>query len=232
VTAAWVIPSIDPAFGKACQESLSPEVRERLCVVDNTEHNHGVAASWNIGIRHAAAIGADWLVICSESMRFGPAGGKDFEAGLAGLAGLVMGRCDQTCTQVIDTGQGFCQNGYGWHLIGLHMGTVERVGLFDEIFYPAWWEDADYKRRMHLAKILEDEPVDGVDAHLAACEHTLASGALGGVGWWTTMSRYELKWGGLAGEERWIHPYNDPRLDWRFTGEQQLADARRRGQPK
>lgn len=231
MSAAWVIPSIDAAFGRACKATLAPEVKDRLLMVDNTEHNHGVAASWNLGLDFAICLDAEWLVICSESMRFGPPGGLDYEAGLAsatedpGPSPLVRGICDGTCAQVYETGAGNCRNGYGWHLIAIHHTTWERVGCFDEVFYPAFWEETDYLRRMGLAGIPDDDAcVTGVDAHLVATEHTLASGLLGGVGWWTTAAHYERKWGalpeGCAGSagERFATPYDDPALRWNHTG--------------
>jgi hypothetical protein len=40
-----------------------------------------------------------------------------------------------------------------WRVFGLTSETVERVGLFDENFHPAYCEDADYERRCTLAGV-------------------------------------------------------------------------------
>lgn len=217
--AVWVLPSIDPAFRGECELTLDREIRRRLVVVDNHERNRGVAASWNIGIDAAVEVGADWLVILSESMRFGPTHGADFEAALAGAGGVVTAECDKTCEQVHHTGAGNCRNGYSWHLIALHMDLIRRVGRFDEIFWPAWWEDTDYRRRMTLAGEPRDEiHLVGIDAHLAATEHSIQAGLVPQDGWASTAPLYQAKWGGGPGCEQYTRPYGSPHLDWAFTG--------------
>jgi hypothetical protein len=206
VTAQWVIPSLDPAYQAACLATLTVP---RVTVIDNTGFNRGVAASWNLGIDDALAAGVDWLVICSESMRFGPPGGADFEAGLTGA--WTPSRCDHTCVYpcgAVGTG------GLGWHLIGLSMATVATVGYFDEVFYPAWWEDTDYFRRIDLAGLFDDQaPVVTVDAHLIAVEHSFNAGLVPTANWGVTAPFYEAKWGGMPGDETFTRPYGRADLD-------------------
>lgn len=214
MTVQWVMPSVDPEYRLGCLLSMTPDICARTLVVDNTETNLGVAASWNLGIDEAVTNGADWLVIVSESMRFGETGGADFEGQLTGS--WATATCDRTCFWTLNTGAGFCRNGYGFHLFGLAMSTVEQVGRFDEIFYPAWWEDADYYRRMALAGMTGDTwtHLDHIDAHLAACEHSTATGLVEGS-WSDTRPAYIRKWGGEQGSERYLRPYGNPDLTWR-----------------
>lgn len=203
------MPSIDPVFGKACRASMAPDIQDRLHVVDNSGgSNLGVSASWNQGIDRALESGADWLVIVSESIRFGDRGGHDFENGLTGE--WVLAACDQTC-RVDPTGAGFCQGGYGWHLTALSRALIERVGHFDEVYYPAWFEDADYSYRMILTGTTHGVRLTGIDAHLVACEHSTAAGLVEGT-FYTTRPFFDAKWGGPPGHECFTHPYNDPAL--------------------
>lgn len=212
----WLLPSIDPEFRQACIEGMSPGVRQRTLLLDNSVHNRGCAVSWNIGRDRALSIGADWLIILSESMRFGDAGGEDFEAELDADEGsaMILGACDSTCTEVVNTGQGFCRRGYGWHMAAIARKTLELVGRWDEIFWPIYFEDTDYQRRMNIAKCDQGKMVTGIDAHLAACEHTVAAGFIKS-GWPTTLPLYEAKWGGRPGDERFSHPYGN--FDWDWT---------------
>lgn len=213
MTVQWCMPSIDPVFGRACRASMAPDIQDRLCVVDNSGgSNLGVSASWNQGIKRTLETGSDWLVIVSESIRFGPRGGHDFENGLTGE--WVLAECDRTCQPVIETGAGFCQRGFGWHLAALSAGLIERVGYFDELFHPAWYEDADYTYRMTLTGTTRGIVLDGIDAHLVACEHSRASGFVT-EGYKTTRPLFAAKWGGLPGAERFTHPYNNPDLSSR-----------------
>lgn len=204
MTARWVIPTVDGAYLAACTNSLHPGIRERLTVVDNTGPGRlSVAASWNAGIDDMAAAGGDWLVICSESMRFGPAGGTDLDARLNALTGgWVTAECDQTCTVVETTGAGFCRNGYGFHLIALSAQLIGSVGRFDERYTPAFWEDCDYLHRIDLSGIGGAVHLTNVDAHLAACEHSVAAGFVT-ASWADNAHVYISRWGGPPGEEQW-----------------------------
>ena len=208
----WVLPSIDPEYREACLATLHPSVRERCLVLDNSRTNRGVARSWNLGRDRALNENADWLVLVSESMRFGASGGADWEATLRGADGAVVeGVCDGSCVEVYETGEGFCRRGYGWHLIAISTATLWLVGRFDEVFWPAWCEDSDFRWRLHLAG-LSIRHVDSIDAHLAACEHSLAAGLVA-VTWDDHFRLYEAKWGGRPGAEKFLTPYDDPALD-------------------
>lgn len=202
MTIAWVLPSIDAAFRRACVATMHPNIRRRTHIVDNTAINIGCAASWNKGAEYAAGIGADWLIIVSESIRFGVAGGTDFEAGLAG--DWVFAECDHTCTPVIDTGAGFCTNGYGWHLAAFSTKLIATVGRFEERFVKPGYEDADYTYRMAKAGYTgyQHTHLTGIDAHLAACEHSTAAGFVTTPSW-ANASLYHRIHGGPPGHERW-----------------------------
>lgn len=209
----WVLPSLDADYRRECVAGMSPAVRERTLQIDNRVVNRGCAASWNLGRKRALNESADWLVILSESMRFGDAGGQDFEEELYAHEGLpmVLGACDGTCTEVYETGQGFCRRGYGWHMAAISRETLQTVGAWDEIFYPIYFEDTDYQRRMQLAGTPGGMIVPGIDAHLAACEHSVTAGFIA-AGWAITLPFYEAKWGGRPGEETYDRPYDNPAL--------------------
>lgn len=196
----WVLPSMDPAWRQECWDSMHPSVRARTLVVDNSEHNTGVAPSWNLGALQAQREGARWLVICSDSMRFGPPGGRDFEDRLTGP---------------------WADCGHNWHLIGFAMHTVQQVGLWDETFWPIYFEDADYERRMALSGLPTPDgatrtrpPMGGIDAWAADSGHSLKAGHVA-VDLGVQAARYATKWGGPKGDERYVTPYGNPGLDLR-----------------
>ena len=101
-----------------------------------------------------------------------------------------------------------------------------RVGSFDEEFYPGYWEDTDYRRRMKLAGVPIYEwsvavvatPVPGREMKATGITH----GKRGDVpyqGWsgerraWfydcieNNKRRYVAKWGGMPSEERYVIPF-------------------------
>jgi GT2 family glycosyltransferase len=90
--------------------------------------NLGVAASWNLGIKCFPY--ADRWFIVSNDVQFQP----------GALQRLSEARTDQiTLSSMFPLWQAFC--------VGYE--AVARVGLFDEGFFPAYFEDSDMSRRAH-----------------------------------------------------------------------------------
>jgi GT2 family glycosyltransferase len=100
--------------------------------------NLGVAASWNLAVRLAHK--HPWVLICSDDMRW-PQGCLQTLTGVASEETLVL--------------SGTWPH---WQAFALGMGVVRQVGLFDEAYYPAYFEDLDYVRRMGAKGL---EPVMG-----------------------------------------------------------------------
>jgi hypothetical protein len=128
-------------------ESVDAAV-ERLVVLDNSGRgveipdgpweqadvfampsNLGVAASWNlaikIGHRHP------WVMVCSDDMWWPENAMQEFVE-LSGENRIVL-----SSTWPF------------WCAFTIGMGVVSRVGLFDEGYYPAYYEDTEYERRMN-----------------------------------------------------------------------------------
>ncbi|MGH9093847.1 MAG: glycosyltransferase family 2 protein [Acidimicrobiales bacterium] len=205
-SATWVLPSLDPEWRRACLASMADPIHVRTLVVDNSRTNRGVAASWNLGAGTMRAQGHEWLVIVSEAIRFGLAGGLDLEAALDD-----------------DPGYPWVDALFGWHLIAFRASTIEAVGRFDEVFWPAYMEDTDYLYRMGLAGIASprenDRPrrqLTHIDAVDAGTEHGLRTGRVR-VDFGEQARRYRQKWGGDQGHETYRTPYGDPTLTWRDT---------------
>lgn len=196
----WVMPSIDWPHGRECLATMHPDIQNRTVVVDNSRTNRGVAASWNIGRRIAIERDATHLIVCSESMRFGPAGGADFEAGLTGP---------------------WTDSTFGWHLVAFETATLADVGAFDENHWPAYLEDTDYLVRLHLAGYPSPRentlPHDYVatDAHHTGTEHTLRAGLVT-VDLAALRSYYRAKWGAEQPGHAHRTPFGLPDTDWRW----------------
>jgi GT2 family glycosyltransferase len=100
--------------------------------------NLGVAASWNLAVRLAHK--HPWVLICSDDMWW-PQGC---------LSELVRRASEETLV--------LSGNFPHWQAFTLGMGLVQQVGLFDEAYYPAYFEDIEYLRRMTTHGL---EPVMG-----------------------------------------------------------------------
>jgi GT2 family glycosyltransferase len=88
--------------------------------------NLGVAASWNLGIKSFPHDNR-WF-FASNDVEFGP----------GALEKLSEARTDE-----ITLSKGFPF----WQVFSVGYEAVRRLGLFDEGFYPAYFEDNDYQRR-------------------------------------------------------------------------------------
>ena len=256
VSVVIVLPSIVPDYTAACLATISPDVVDvstlgtmstpdhagyfsnifvtngptwtdgwpdvRLIVVYNTpEKNLGCAGSWNLGVDAVIRGGYDWLWILSAGVRFGKHGGADF---VDILDGLIAARPNVLGAEA--------DGGLGWHCIAFPRHVLERVGRFDPIFHPAYFEDNDYSYRMQLAYGIDSRapgfvgplwPKVDVDAKLPEVAHGIIRSGVS-VDFVELERRYVEKWGGKSPEERWTHPYNDSALDWTHVG-QRPADA-------
>jgi hypothetical protein len=185
-----VLPSIDPVHTNACLATckIGP-----VLVVDNTEVNRGVPASWNDGIALARKAEADWLVILSAGVRFSADGGQRF--------------IDQLADQPSDTIAVEADAGLGWHLIAFARHAIEACGTFDENFTPGYWEDNDYGYRLRLLFPGAPWPKVPSGATLAAVAHGLKSGKVE-VDFVRNEAYYTEKWGGPSAAETFTTPFD------------------------
>lgn len=182
----------------------------RLVVVWNTpEHNEGCSKAWNTGRDEALRTGADWLVVLSAAVRFGPDGGlRDFFDQLERQTGQL----------VVEAG-----GGLGWHLIGFSREVMETVGPWDEIFTPCYFEDNEWSVRFQRIYDCDTHapgwvgplwPKVPVDAHLLEIAHGIKRGGVE-IDMAGLRAKFHAKWGP---NEEYRFPYDDPSLPLTFTG--------------
>ena len=162
---------------------------------DPAGHNLGVARSWNLGARQVLDDGLDYLVIMSASMQFGPAMHTTWKAQMETFWGHNVIECD----------------GHSWHLIALHRRLFETIGLFDENFYPGYFEQIDWCYRLRMVGLEQgfvhvwvNALSQGAGLHAPAI--SLPADPL--------LDYYAAKWGGPKGEELWRHPYETKPLGY------------------
>jgi len=128
-----VIPFVYRPYMEECIATIKVP-RENILLIDNTSQNIGVAASWNKGIEQMRERGCKWLILLSASVRFGEAGMQDF-----------IDVIEKTTDDFMA-----CEPSHGWHCIAIRSTVFDRVGTFDENFYPGYFEDLDYGYRVIL----------------------------------------------------------------------------------
>jgi len=95
--------------------------------------NFGVAASWNLAIKMGHR--HPWVMICSDDVLW-PEGAMGKMVGDSAEERLVLS-----------------SSWPHWCAFTIGMGVVSRVGLFDEGYFPAYFEDTEYERRMERAGV-------------------------------------------------------------------------------
>lgn len=152
------------------------------------EGNRGVAASWNIAFTEASRLAIGYVAIISQS--------TILTGGTAHLADLVDKYADE---------RGLLTD-FAWRCIVLSTALWNEVGPFDERFWPAYYEDNDYVRRLELAGLhtpanpmpkVGRDLLDGTNGEAEA----LTLGLIDPACYGRNGQRYRDKWGGDPGHE-------------------------------
>lgn len=212
-----VIPVIDRETADICIKSILRSDSAAgidpndIIIVDNTKeglgnyfdldvyrdpdgHNIGVARAWNIGARRVLeGKMIDYLIVMSASMQFGPIKETTWIRQMETFNGA-------NCIE---------SDGHSWHLIAFHRRVFELIGLFDENFYPGYFEAIDFGYRLRMLNMEGGWPRVWVNAlSQSVGRHTdlvLAP---------PLLEYYRQKWGGDKGEEKFVLPFGDKPLGY------------------
>ena len=185
-------------------------------VIDNWNHNRGVAAAWNLGMNKALDMGCRYAIIANDDSRFAPNAIMKNVLAMKETGGVLVS---------------FCQNGDGLSnelpegadffnfMIDIPQ-LIDKCGYFDENFMPAYFEDNDMHRRIILSDAKSYVNMGAVAYHRGSA--TQNSDPYNPVCHPTQFNvnkqYFILKWGGMPGQEVYTHPYNDLNYsirDWR-----------------
>jgi GT2 family glycosyltransferase len=100
--------------------------------------NIGVAAAWNIMLTDMRANGFDYALILNDD--------------------IVLSKDISHIYEFVSQKRQFARILNDWSVFLISLDTFSQIGLFDEKFYPAYFEDSDYNYRMKLAGISTDFP--------------------------------------------------------------------------
>jgi hypothetical protein len=209
------------AVAAARGNTLSPTA---ALIIDNGDTPLGAISGFEIRRppKNTGCAGA-WNMICHAAF-------NEFHSDSAVLVNADCTVLRDTFASLFAAPCGFvCAHAFGCFRIDREVWL--RVGPFDEEFYPAYWEDTDYRRRLRLAGIVFDEwPVEEVEV-IYPGRARYRSGIVHGKnaaepyqGWTGEKStwfqqrlvineqRYVDKWGGVPGTERFQVPFDGKRF--------------------
>ena len=119
----------------------------------NMPANMGVAGSWNLGIK------------CFPHSPYWVIGSNDTHWNSGAL--LKMEESSSENRLVLST--------QSWNTFSIGSGVVKKVGLFDENYHPAYYEDSDYSERMNKLGIWDWIINSEVDVNCLGASTTLHS---------------------------------------------------------
>jgi len=227
---SYVFALIDNGSDNETKKELK-YLREKpeFAMVENPT-NIGVAASWNQGIKFAKqAFNADWVVILNNDILLHPSCiDKMIEVSEKGSFPLVSAtdkakECE-TPEKIFDLAipeNEIIVDKPEFSCYVLNIRLLQKLGerelkdhefpgLFDEKFYPAYFEDNDFHYRLKLAGMRGVKTNQAIYYHFGSrtirenknMENIVKNSYL------ENEQKYIDKWGGKPGEEKHIIPYN------------------------
>ena len=175
--------------------------------------NRGLAASWNDGLIESQQTRADVMIIAND----------DISMDRADLRTLSQGALTHR-----DTGVIICQ-GYDGNMhrqqqlqhvvFAINPIAIEKIGYFDENFFPIYFEDTDYSRRCGLAGVTY------YDAGPTGIQHRGSTTIKTNSNLYTQNNTtfqknrdyYIRKWGGEPGKETAVFPFGNEDFGYRIA---------------
>ena len=175
--------------------------------------NRGVAKSWNEGILAAYEAGADVVILSNDDIM--PAPGdldKLAEAAMAQRNKYIVKAAGYNKRSDIrgDVAMGFT---------AINPKAIEVIGMFDEQFFPMYYEDIDWRRRGQMAGLHEGLCAETNVVHKGSTNIHTVPGLMeqNRITFAANNAYYIRKWGGEIGKERFRQPFDDIRFGLRIA---------------
>lgn len=207
--------------------------------VHANETNTGCAKAWNKGIEIAKSKGCNYFAIFNSDILVSPNAIQNMYDRLALgdkqlVAGLDISGESPLPESVLDVTAGICRKDYSeaphphFSCFMISENTIESVGWFNEIFYPAYFEDNDYHHRIR-AMFGNDAAITITTAAFHHFGSKTQNEALGigtpvvrGDVFKENERRFVELWGSVPATATWNHPRNDQSLSAKINQDQQF----------
>ena len=162
--------------------------RENNFVIYRPEKNLGVSGSWNMIMDYSQKVNATHVLILNDD--------------------IYLGKNEQEIAQIIKLwNPEFLCTELNWCSFILSLEAYKKIGVFDENFFPAYFEDNDYFRRMLLGNVqmIFNAMLNPV---IFRNSMTIAKNPELNNGFEKNKQYYISKWGGQPTQETFITPFN------------------------
>lgn len=177
-------------------------------IVDNWNVNRGVGPGWNEGLKRAASDGMDFAFVVNDDAVFRKGSmlriieGLD-EYDLCSGVNIIDGEIDESNTPVWIEGAD-----YSCFAVKPR-DFIDRFGLFDEAFAPAYFEDNDMHYRMSLLGGTEMRCTRApFYEERSTTQNWGGQRVVNSQMFDANRSYYIRKWGGLPEQETFLSPFN------------------------
>lgn len=228
----WAVYVIDNASTDNTSQLQGVEklVGEKLLIYKRNDTNVGCAGGWNQGVQFAIDNGFTHMLILNNDTLLGPKTvdalynrikqGDKLLVSAVDVSGEVMVATDiLNPDDIVNNKEASEAPHPNFSCFMISLETIEKVGMFEEGFYPAYFEDNDYHYRLKLA--------GGSDAGIATTSAVFyhygsrtqnESGnvpVVPGNKFEENRQFFIKKWGGAPGNEVFTTPFNDQNNDIR-----------------
>lgn len=178
--------------------------------------NRGLARSWNEGIEAAMREKADAVIVVND----------DVSMSREDLLLLAQGCVEHREAGIIEA-EGYNERMVEHQILqfacfGINPIAIEKVGYFDENFFPIYFEDSDYSRRAFLAGLPYHNvgPSGMVHRGSTTINSVPELHAQNNATFSACNTYYRLKWGGDPGSETLNWPFDNPGFGLRIAPEE------------
>lgn len=162
--------------------------RDHKIVVYRPNQNLGVSGSWNMIMDYASQVKATHVLMLNDD--------------------IYLGKSEYSIKAFINVAKsGFICGLKNWCAFILSLETYNKVGAFDEKFFPAYFEDNDYFRRMSLLGV-NMKFDDFLNPFLYRNSMTIEKDPNLNSGFEKNRQYYISKWGGEPNQETFQKPFN------------------------
>lgn len=229
---------IDNASTDETKAEAGARVNEHFSHKRN-EERWGFQRSVNYGVNDGFERGFDYVLVCNNDILLHPAAlvrlvegfekERDFPVGLVSCLDTrgesTPAAFSQISTAVKEAVPEAVHPNFSAFMVDRE--CWEKVGEMDEVFAPAYFEDNDYHYRMRLAGLAAIVYPPAIFYHFGSgTQNEAAENGRPIVPtplFENNRAFYAKKWGGVPGNEKYEHPYNDPALTLRATKQNTLA---------
>lgn len=182
------------------------------------DENTGCASSWNYGIRQAMRLfGSNYFFIPNNDILLHPRcidvlfeaikAPKVALASATDMSGSVSASVEVLSFPLPQKAKFVEEPEFSCFM--LKMETIDKIGFFDEKFFPAYFEDNDYHYRIRLAGLKAVKTNRALYFHYGS--RTIKSDGkirtISNLGYTANRDYYKQKWGGIPGQEIYSIPF-------------------------